>query len=663
MAKNGDGVVRVLDYVEEQHSLRARWRERPGLLEVVDTSIGDSDLECVRDGLGHGVETGDFVSQPLEERQVGRASEPSLHESAPERVVTAEEVGDECTFGDVPPVMIFDPRELDQVLEIHRQESSRETPKGQAVPAGDALLYTRANAEFRGVRLVLLNPPGLKPQGGLQMHTPNPPIGLAYIASSLRRADHDIQVIDAVGEAPDNITLAPFRRDFMVQGLAVPEVVSRIRHDPEVIGITCMFSSQWLIAREVIAGVRARFPRTPIVCGGEHMSATATHVLETSAADVVVNGEGEETIHELLDAFAGRRPLASVTGITYRTPEGVRTTAPRKRLTNVDAIARPAWDIFPIESYITRHQMHGVNRGRAMPLLATRGCPYQCTFCSSPQMWTQRWIARDPRLVVDEIEHYVQTYGANDFHFQDLTAIIRKDWIIAFAKEVLARDLKITYQLPSGTRSEAIDEEVCQHLFASGCRNMAYAPESGSDAIRHEVKKQVHLDRMIESIQAALGAGLSLSCFFVIGFPSDTEETLTETLRLVRKLAWIGLHDIGVAKFVPYPGSALFKKCLADGTISLNDDYFLSLDAYADGTHTRSFCSRVSARRLHAWQLKLLANFYALSALSHPLRTVKTTLKVVMTGREETRYAKMIRDVMKTRSAWQRQTRQQRVPV
>src|SRR5205085_11391822 len=99
-------------------------------------------------------------------------------------------------------------------------------------------------------------------------------------------------------------------------------------------------------------------------------------------------------------------------------------------------------------------------------MLATRGCPFQCTFCSSPQMWTQVWKARRPAAVADEIESYMRRYGANDFQFQDLTAIVRKDWIVAFCKELLDRKLSITWQLPVGTRSEAIDAEVAQYLVA-----------------------------------------------------------------------------------------------------------------------------------------------------------------------------------------------------
>lgn len=81
-----------------------------------------------------------------------------------------------------------------------------------------------------------------------------------------------------------------------------------------------------------------------------------------------------------------------------------------------------------------------------IPLLATRGCPYQCRFCSAPNMWAPRWIPRDPVKVVDEIQYYVEHFGARNFPFQDLTAIVRKDWIVAFCREILRRGLDIRWQ-------------------------------------------------------------------------------------------------------------------------------------------------------------------------------------------------------------------------
>src|SRR5688572_2977952 len=258
-----------------------------------------------------------------------------------------------------------------------------------------------------------------------------PPIGLAYLAAAARAAGHDVTVIDAVGEAPTKSTLLEDDR-LSVRGLTADEIVERVPADTDVLGVSCMFSQDWPYVKRVLRALRARFPRTLIVVGGEHVTALPEVVLE-EVVDYCVVGEGEETLVELLDAIRDGRPLAEVPGLVTRDAEAAVTrTAPRARVADVDSLPLPAWDLFPIEAYLGAGYGFGVDRGRGMPILATRGCPYRCTFCSSPTMWTTRWSARDPANVLDEIRGYIDRYGATNFDFYDLTAIIKREWIITF---------------------------------------------------------------------------------------------------------------------------------------------------------------------------------------------------------------------------------------
>ena len=356
--------------------------------------------------------------------------------------------------------------------------------------------------------IALVNPPGIKTFSGLQMHTPNPPLGLAYVAAALREAGFDYQVIDATGSALDAVSPYPDRSDFMMQGLTLDETVRRIPANAEVIGVSCMFSTLWPLTHRVADAIRARFPRALLVLGGEHGTAVPEHVLATSPFDVVVLGEGEETFVELLRARARGVPLAEVKGIAYRDNGRAVTNGLSERRRDVDGIAPPDWKSFPIGEYIDRHQTNGMNLGRSMPILGTRGCPFQCTFCSNPAMWTQRWIARDPVRLADEMERYLREYGATNFDFQDLTAIVKRQWIVDFCRELIGRNLNVTWQMPSGTRAEVFDAEVADLLYRSGCRALAFAPESGSPEILTAVKKQVDLGHMLASMRAAVRRGL-----------------------------------------------------------------------------------------------------------------------------------------------------------
>jgi anaerobic magnesium-protoporphyrin IX monomethyl ester cyclase len=502
--------------------------------------------------------------------------------------------------------------------------------------------------------ITLINPPGIKTFSGLQMHTPNPPLGLAYISAALREAGFAHQVIDATGEALDAVSPYPDRADFMVQGLTLDEIVRRVDPDTEVVGVSCMFSTLWPLTHRVAAAVREKFPRALFVLGGEHGTAVPEHVLASSPFDVVVLGEGEETFVELLRAHAAGRPLSSVKGIAFREPDGrVSTTGLSARRRDVDAIPLPAWEAFPIREYIERHQTNGINLGRSMPMLGTRGCPFQCTFCSNPGMWTQRWIARNPRQLADEMALYVDKYGVSNFDFQDLTAIVKRQWIVDFCRELIARDLKITWQMPSGTRAEVFDEEVADLLYRSGCRALAFAPESGSKTILKAVKKQVDLDHMLTAMRAAVKRGLKLSCFIVIGFPDDTPGTLRQTLSLIRRMAVLGVYDVAVSKFVPYPGSELFRRLQREGKIKLDDEFFVSpMDFYT--SRAPSYADAVSTRRLYWTMLWFFVNFYVISFALRPWRVVRALSRAVFTGVEETRYAKWFVDVLFTRRRWRR---------
>jgi radical SAM superfamily enzyme YgiQ (UPF0313 family) len=207
--------------------------------------------------------------------------------------------------------------------------------------------------------------------------------------------------------------------------------------------------------------------------------------------------------------------------------------------------------------------------------------------------------------------------------------------------------------MPSGTRAEVFDEEVADLLYRSGCRALAFAPESGSPEILKIVKKQVHLDRMLRSMRTAVRRGLKLSCFIVIGFPDDTPATLRQTLSLVRTMALLGVYDVAVSKFVPYPGSELFKRLQAEGKVQLDDEFFVSpMDFYT--RKAPSYAAAVSTRRLYWTMLWMFVNFYVISFAVRPLRTLRTLVKAALTGTEDTRYAKWFVDRVFTRRRWRK---------
>jgi anaerobic magnesium-protoporphyrin IX monomethyl ester cyclase len=508
--------------------------------------------------------------------------------------------------------------------------------------------------------VTLIAPPGLKNLKGMQpAMEPNPPLGLAYIAGTLKGNGIDYHVIDGAGEALDQIKKFKHQSlkedsDFYIQGLSIEEIVERIPENPEIVAISCLFSINWLCTKELARQIRQKFPESILVIGGEHSSACPEYCLTNSDFDIVVIGEGEETFLNLVTKINSNDPtIYSTPGIAHYQDGHFVMTDRAIRIKQVDEIELPDWDSFPIEEYIDRHQINGANLGRSMPILATRGCPYLCTFCSSPNMWTTRYIARDTNKLIAEMEYYIDKYKVVNFDFQDLTAIVKKQWAIKFCQEIIDRNLNITWQLPSGTRSEVFDDNVIDLLYRSGCKFLAFAPESGSKEVLKVIKKQVNLESLFKSAKAATKRGINVTCFFVIGFSADSKNSLRETMAVIRKLAIAGIGDVVVSKFAPYPGSALFDELEKEGMLKLDDRYFIhNINYFSAGNP--SYAKEVSSKELYKTQVYMFLNFYCLSVIFHPIKFIKVILNALLKGEETTRYAKWLVDKILSYGKWKK---------
>ena len=162
---------------------------------------------------------------------------------------------------------------------------------------------------------------------------------------------------------------------YTLRGLTADEVADRVPADAQLLGVSCMFSQDWPYLKRVLRRLRERFPHIPIAAGGEHITAMPEVALADGLVDFCVLGEGEETLVELLDAIGSGRRMREVAGLVYRDGGQIVRNATRARVAEIDGLPLPAWDLFPIEAYLGGGYGFGVDRGRCMPVLATRGCP------------------------------------------------------------------------------------------------------------------------------------------------------------------------------------------------------------------------------------------------------------------------------------------------
>lgn len=433
----------------------------------------------------------------------------------------------------------------------------------------------------------------------------------------------------------------------LTHGLAIEQIVARVDPATEWLGVSCMFSHEWPLMRALIGRLREARPGVPIVAGGEHITAMPELSLEQCPAlDYCVLGEGEETLADLLDTVKRGGAPSTVAGLALRVDGRAVRTATRARIRHVDDIPLPAWDLVPLANYLDNELGFGVNRGRSIPLLATRGCPYQCTFCSNPSMWTTRWIARDASAVLAEMRGDIERYRVENFDFYDLTAIVKRDWILEFGRLILASGLRFTWQLPSGTRSEAIDGEVARLLYASGCRNISYAPESGSPSVLKRIKKRIDLGRMKASMRAAIASGINVKANIILGFPDETHREVWESMVFIAQMAALGVHDISISPFSPYPGSELFDAMRAGGRLpALDDAYFYSLATYTDLFHTVSAAERIGDRALGFYRTAGMLLFYGLTYAFRPWRLVRTIVNA-FGDRQESRGEMWVRETV-----------------
>ena len=495
------------------------------------------------------------------------------------------------------------------------------------------------------MKIQLIHPPVYINDSGLTALRPSLPLGLAYIAAVLRDDGHEIGVIDALGEAPES---RERDGDIWRLGLTASQVVDRIPADTEAVGITLMWSYTWPIVRELIQKIREARPELPIICGGEHFTAVTELSMTQAPIDYVVRGEGEETALALFRALEMNAPVDEVPGVAFRRDGEIVINKSRDRIRNVDEIPRPAWDLFEVEKYDENKLVTGIHYGRTVPILATRGCPYQCTYCSSPGMWTTRWYARTPQDVADEIEFYVNTYGATNFPFQDLTAILKRDWVVDFTSEILSRKLQITWQLPAGTRSEIIDDEVASLLVQSGCRSINLAPESGSERTRKHMKKMLKDANLFRAVDAAVKNGLNVGVFLVLGYPTDEPEDMKATTRMIRRLARHGVDDVSAGFFFPLPNTEIFRELESRGEVELDDD-FLKLPIYVHNKYmsdTRNYNWHMTAREMTRWKYWIVANFYLTSFGTRPLKVFRI-LWNFLRGRETSKMESFLQETMR----------------
>lgn len=342
--------------------------------------------------------------------------------------------------------------------------------------------------------------------------TPRIPLGVLSLAGELERAGIRPEVVDL------DLLYAAWRPAHpRTHGFARHAIDRLARCDADVFGLSTICSSYPLTLR-IATALKELRPGCRIVLGGPQATATAEETLAAfPAVDVVVRGEGERVVPELLRALADSRPLSGVPGIHFRTRDGVERTPDAALLDDLDALALPAY-----RPYLEARRHHTV------PLEVGRGCPYSCTFCSTSRFFGRRFRMKSPQRIVEDMLSLLRSFGARRFDLvhDNFTADRRR--VVAFCEAVSSAAARFAWTCSS--RTDTLDDDLVEVMRRAGCRGVFLGVESGSEAIQRSTRKRLDL-RGARALVLGLSRRRLLSTLsFITGFPDETREDLRRTV-------------------------------------------------------------------------------------------------------------------------------------
>ncbi len=376
-----------------------------------------------------------------------------------------------------------------------------------------------------------------------------PPLGIAYIAAMLEKDGHKVKIIDG----PAWATVLDY--DFTDLEKDIMEFA------PDVVGVSAS-TSQIEHAKRAISIAKYANKKCVVILGGTLISADPKALLHFEQVDFGVYGEADLTFSEILKAVEAKKPVDGMEGVIWRENEDVKFLKP-KVITDLDQIPMPARHLLKMEIY--RPSPANYRRLPATTIMTSRGCPYQCIFCSRPTEGTA-FRAHSAERVVAEIEHLVTKYGINDLQIFDDTFSLIPSRVERICKGIIEKKIDISWNCM--TRVDKINPELLSLMKKAGCYEIGFGIESGSDRILQFIKKATTTDLVRKGVSMTKDAGIDVRGFFMIGFPTETKEEILQTIKFAKEL------DVDVAQFMvstPFPGTEMWEIAKQNGNI--NDDW------------------------------------------------------------------------------------------
>ena len=359
-------------------------------------------------------------------------------------------------------------------------------------------------------RVLLINPHDTAQDG-----YSNPPLGLLYIAGTLQKNGFPVQIVDGCLEGIEAIRKA------------------LVDFHPQFVGITCLTPGRKK-ALEVARIARETDPGILIVLGGAHPTIMYKQMLEQyNCVDVIVRGEGEQTFLKIVQGT----PYESIPGIAYRRNNGnVVKTPENENVAHLDEIPFPAWNLVDLSLYRAwgNGTFNGINLAKVprVSVIFSRGCTGHCDFCSTWWIW-KGYRNRSPENMADELEWLYRDLGVRHFCFADDAFSVNREATMGLCNEIIKRGLRIAFF--ATTRTDCVDAELLRLMKQAGCYEVSYGIETASQELLDGMNKENEINNAVAAIRMTKEAGIRATALMIVGNIGETDETVQETLRFLKR--------------------------------------------------------------------------------------------------------------------------------
>jgi magnesium-protoporphyrin IX monomethyl ester (oxidative) cyclase len=382
-----------------------------------------------------------------------------------------------------------------------------------------------------------------------------------YIAAVLEKAGYGVEILDAF------MTELSFLKNGDVTEVGMSE--KRIREEirrrkPEIVGISNPFTCQSENAVKVAEIAKEVDPDTLTVVGGPHTTVVPLKFLaEAKSVDIAVVGEGEYTMLDIVQQVEERKKLADVQGIAYRKNGKPTMSAIRPFITDLDKLPYPAYHLVDMEQYLNPKGIEYRSfKDRAISMITSRGCPFNCNFCSVHLHMGKMFRAHSPSYVIEHIQFVIEKYRVKTIFFEDDNLTLDRKRFETICDSVIEKNVKFRWETPNGIRADYLTEDLLRKMQKAGCNSIIFAIESGDQwVLDNIIDKSLKLEDAIKVAKTCKKLGLPASAFYIIGFPGEKKENMMKTVNLALKLKRD--YDLGMLLHIATPlyGTRLYEEC------------------------------------------------------------------------------------------------------